>query len=206
MRNHPLNALGRRIGPVILLVLVLTLGHNVFLAYGDPALEWVNVFSGHATLYGEPVPEGAEVTAHDPQGVQCGIVTVGEGMEGSFGLLPCYGDVPGTPEDEGLEPGERISFRVNGLPAVAVPISFNFEPVDPSTPITWTANGDLWEVRLRAPAPVGGYSLPARWMAMSWVRRTVLPMAGLAVTALALAAVALTRKQRTKAPRRARRR
>jgi len=28
MRKQPLNALGRRLGPVILLVLILTLGHN----------------------------------------------------------------------------------------------------------------------------------------------------------------------------------
>jgi hypothetical protein len=196
MAKDPLNALGQRLGRVIPLVLILTLGHNIFSVYGDPALEWVNVFSGNATLYGEPVPEGAVVTAHDPQGVQCGMVTVKEGMEGSFELLPCYGDVPGTPEDEGLEPGERISFRVNGLPAIAEPISLNFVPVDPSTPITWTSLGDVWEVRLRAPAPVGGYSMPARWWTISRGWGGLLPTVGLGVAVLALAAVALIRKRR----------
>ncbi len=198
MRKHPVNALGRGLGPVILLALILTLGHNVFSVYGDPGPEWVNIFSGDATLYGKPVPVGAVITAHDPQGVQCGDFVVH--TEGKFGLLDCRRDDPTTAEDEGPEPGERISFRVNGLPATAVPLTLNGTPVDPSTPITWSGFGDRWKVRLRAPTPVGGYSLPARWMAMSWARRTVLPLAGLAVTALVLAAVALTKRRRTEAP------
>lgn len=190
MTRRPLDILRRRFGDVVLLVLILTLAHQPFSVYGDPGPpEWVNYYGGDARLYGEPVPEGAVITAHGPQGVQCGQFTVKSA--GKFGALPCLRD-----GDDGAEPGDRISFRVNGLPTTAVPLSLNGSPVDPSTPITWSGLGDLWEIKLEAPAPVGGYSMPARWMATLWTRKAMFAALGTGVTALALVAVVLTRKRR----------
>jgi hypothetical protein len=42
----------------------------------------------------------------DPDGVVCGATVVV--TPGQFGLLPCYGDDPDTPEDEGAQPGDVI--------------------------------------------------------------------------------------------------
>jgi hypothetical protein len=153
----------------LLLALLLSLAYPSSQVHGDPGPpEWVNFYSGSTTYLGEPVPVGAIVTAHDPQGVQCGQFIVH--TEGYYGLLPCLRDDPESPEDEGPLPGERVSFRINDVPARAVPISYEGDLVSPSTPIVWTANGDLWEVDLVAPAEpaVGGYSVSASRALPAW--------------------------------------
>jgi hypothetical protein len=130
---------------------------------GGIGVGWVDFYSEHSVYRGEPVPVGAVVTAHDPQGVQCGAATVKQ--EGKYGVLSCTCDDPASAADEGPEPGEPISFRIDGVPVGAMPISNWYVPVPPSTPIVWTKNGDLWEVDLGAPpqgAVVGGYSIPSR--------------------------------------------
>ena len=130
----------RMIGLISLLVLVLTLAYGSTQVSGDPGLEWVNFFSANTTFLGQPVPVGAVIAAFDPQGVQCGEFTVFE--EGKYGVLPCYGDDKTTLDvDEGAEPGDEISFTINGLPAVAL---------GPDDPI-WTSNGDRREVDLEIP-------------------------------------------------------
>lgn len=110
--------------------------------------ESVSFYSLHSTLDGRPAPVGAAVSAYDPGGVVCGTTTVVE--PGVYPLLACERDRSDTPEDEGAAPGEVIRFTINGLPTRAVPLRFNFSPVPPSTAITWTRMGDVWEVDLHA--------------------------------------------------------
>jgi len=119
---------------ISLLVLALTLAHGSARASNSP--EWVNFFSTNATFLGQPVQVGAVIAAFDPQGVQCGQCTVK--AEGKYGVLPCYRDDDTTPEDDGADPGDVISFTINGLPAVAS---------GPDDPI-WTSHGDRREVDL----------------------------------------------------------
>ncbi len=65
-------------------------------------------------LYGylEGLVVGDQVSVEDPDGVECGrfIVT----SAGRWGLLHVYGDLPGTPEDEGAVEGDTLTFKVNG--------------------------------------------------------------------------------------------
>jgi hypothetical protein len=49
---------------------------------------------------------GDYVAVFDPSGVQCGECVVH--TSGSYGLLPCDGDDPNTPEDEGAVSGDEI--------------------------------------------------------------------------------------------------
>jgi hypothetical protein len=141
----------QRVGLIslLLLLLVLTLAYDSPRVRAGESPEWVNFFSTNTAFLGRPVPVGAVIAAFDPEGVQCGEFTVVE--EGKYGLMPCYRDDPDTPEDEGPQPGESISFKINGLPATPVPISLNGTPVPPSTPVTWTSFSDLWEVDLGVP-------------------------------------------------------
>jgi len=131
----------RAIGVISLLLLALTMAYDSAGADPGSAPEWVNFFSSNTTFLGQPVPVGAVIAAFDPQGVQCGecVVTT----EGKYGFLPCLrDDHDTTPDlDEGAEPGDIISFTINGLPAVAS---------GPDEPI-WTSNGDLLEVDLEVP-------------------------------------------------------
>jgi hypothetical protein len=150
MKTRSLSTATRTIGLICLLVLASILAYGSTQAGVGNSPEWVNFFSANTTFLGQPVPVGAMIAAFDPQGVQCGATPVAE--EGKYGLMPCYRDDPDTPdEDEGPQPGEPISFKINGLPATPVPISLNGTPVAPSTTITWTEFGDRWEVDLQVP-------------------------------------------------------
>ena len=139
MKTHPLSIVARTIGLISLLVLVLTLAYGSTLVKGDPGPEWVDFFSANTTFLGQPVQPGDVIAAFDPQGVQCGVFTVT--TEGKYGLMPCYRDDDTTLEDDGADPGDVISFTINGRPAVAL---------GPDDPI-WTSNGDWQEVDLGVP-------------------------------------------------------
>jgi hypothetical protein len=52
--------------------------------------------------------------------------------------MPVYRDAPDTEADEGMLPGEKVTFTINDLPAAAL---------GPDDAI-WTANGDLKQVDL----------------------------------------------------------
>ncbi|MGC8839311.1 MAG: hypothetical protein ACP5UM_12945, partial [Anaerolineae bacterium] len=112
-----------------------------------PTNQWVNFYGVNSTLGGAPLPVGAVVAAYDPDGVQCGAFTVVS--PGQYGVMAVYADDPFTPEDEGAEPGDPISFTVNGIPAA---------PMGPDLPV-WTSNGDLRHVELEAP-PSGSTPTP----------------------------------------------
>jgi len=129
----------RTVGLISLLVLVLTLAYSSIQVSSDPGPEWVNFFSTNSWYLGEPVPVDAVVAAFNPQGVQCGQYTVVEA--GKYGYLPCLRDDDISSEDDRADPGDLISFTINGLPAVAL---------GPDDPI-WTSNGDRWEVDLGVP-------------------------------------------------------
>lgn len=77
--------------------------------------QWVNFFSQSSYLSGSPLPLGAAVRAYNPRGVLSGEFTVTH--EGWYGLLTVYRDDPSTPEDEGLLPGERVAFTIDGISA-----------------------------------------------------------------------------------------
>jgi len=139
MKTRLLSTTIRLIRLISLLALVLTLTCDSTRADPDPGLEWVNFFSANTTFLGQPVPVGAVVAAFDPQGVQCGERTVVE--EGKYGFLACLRDDASTPEDDGADLGDVISFTINGLPAVAS---------GPDAPI-WTSHGDRREVNLGVP-------------------------------------------------------
>ena len=156
MKTRPLSTAARMIGFTSLLVLVLALAYASTRANGViPTNEWVDFFSANTTFLGQPVLAGAYIAAYDPDDVQCGEFTVG--VDGQYGVMPCYRDEkPPSPTpdtvDEGADPGDVIRFTINGLPATPVPISLNNTPVAPSTTITWTNHGDLWEVDLHVVA------------------------------------------------------
>lgn len=125
-----------------------------------PTNTWVDLYSTASTLDGQPLPVGAYVAVYDPQGVQCGQFTVHSA--GWYGIMPCYGDDPMTGQDEGARPGDLLRFTVNGIDATAEPVTLNRTPVPPNTSVTWTQNGDLWQVDLHAstaatatPTPTG---------------------------------------------------
>jgi len=104
----------------------------------SPTNEWVNFYSQNSTLNGQPLPACAVVRAYNPRGVQCGEFTVAHA--GWYGLMPVYRDDPNTPTDEGMRPGEIVTFTINGAPAT---------PMGPDAPV-WTTNGDLKQVDLVA--------------------------------------------------------
>ena len=70
---------------------------------------WYNVY-GDASVDGAPVAAGDEVAAFDPDGVCCGVSRVT--MAGRYGFMCVYGNDPDTPEDEGAEAGDAITFRI----------------------------------------------------------------------------------------------
>jgi len=183
MKTHYLSIAARTIVLISVPLLILTLAYGLARAGGSP--EWVNFFSSNTTFLGQPVPVGAVIAAFDPQGVKCGQCTVE--VEGKYGVLSCYRDDDTTPEDDGANPGDVISFTINGLPAVAM---------GPDDPI-WTSNGDLWEVDLHVvappppPVPVGGYIVPVNKLEL------LAPWPGLAaLMAVVAAAVVVGRRIR----------
>jgi len=72
----------------------------------------MNFYSANTTVDGEPVPVGAVISAYDSDRAPCGetIVT----RAGWYGLLSVHRDDPDTPEDEGAEPGDVITFTIDG--------------------------------------------------------------------------------------------
>jgi len=149
MKTRSLSTVVRTIGLISLLVLVLTLTYRSTPAKGDPGPEWVDFFSANTTFLSQPIPVGAVIEVFDRDDRSCGQDTVTD--EGQYGLLACLRDDAETPWDDGADPGDILSFTINGLPATAVPISLNSNPVPPSTIATWTTFGDRWEVDLRVP-------------------------------------------------------
>ena len=96
-----------------------------------PSTEWVTVASFYSTRGGAPLPPGTLVQAFDQAGTLAGQVQVGT-VPGRFAMA-VYRDDPTTAVDEGLDPGERITFLVEGQPVYVL---------GPEAPV-WTDMGDL---------------------------------------------------------------
>jgi hypothetical protein len=102
-----------------------------------PTPWFVDFLGEQSTLDGQPLPVGAVVRAYDSIGVLAGRAEVT--LSGWY-LMPVYGDDPRTEIDEGAESGERITFMINGHPAV---------PLGPDPPL-WVGAGSRVHVELRA--------------------------------------------------------
>lgn len=123
-----------------------------------PTNAWINLYSAMTTAAGQPAPVGAVVAVFDPDGVQCGKFVVS--TAGKYGVMPCYRDDATTPDvDEGAEPGDMLSFTINGGAAIPQARSLNGVPVAAGTVISWTHNLDRWEVDLNMP-PQHVYAAP----------------------------------------------
>jgi hypothetical protein len=110
------------------------------LGVSAPTNRWVDFYSLDSTLDGAPLPVGSVITVLDPDGVVCGAFSVARA--GSYGLMPVYGDDPDTEADEGAVSGDRLEFRINGVPAAVL------GPDDP----VWTTMGVAKHVDLAGPA------------------------------------------------------
>ncbi len=78
--------------------------------------EFCTFFDSSTTFDGQPVSVGSIIEAFDSNGVSIGKDTVL--AAGKYGFLSTYGDDPETPGlDEGADPGELISFTINGRAA-----------------------------------------------------------------------------------------
>ena len=156
-----------------------------------PTTEWINLYSLDSTLDAYPLPVGASIEVLDPEGTKCGEGTVTR--EGWYGLLPCYRDDPKTPVDEGAVAGDVLRFVIEGEQAAASAVSLNGNELPRSTVVTWTAQGDRWEVDLNGatlPPVVGGHSMPPDWPLSSWPWRRIVPLLGLVAVAGGIAAAA----------------
>ncbi|MBC8422474.1 MAG: hypothetical protein H8E01_00425, partial [Chloroflexi bacterium] len=151
MKTRSLSTLARIIGLIGLFILLLALLLGSSQADGvTPTNEWVDFGSTNTTFLGQPVQVGDVIAAFDPNGARCGEFTVR--FSGVYGVMPCYRDDGATTGDEGADPGDVISFKINDIPVAAVPVSLNNTPVAASTTITWTQHGDMWVVDLHVDA------------------------------------------------------
>lgn len=174
-----------------------------------PTTEWINIYSLASTWQGQPLPKGSVVAVFRSDGVKCGEVAVH--VSGWYGLLPCYRE-PGPEEGPGsswMAGADRaagdgaLAFTVDGQQANAVPVSLNGYPVPPSTSVTWTANGDIWQVDLRGGGsdddltPVGGYTMPSTVPPVRQQYRPARLVLGAAAVLSGLSIGVLVRKRRT---------
>jgi hypothetical protein len=114
----------------------LTVHHVPFVTATNTS---VNFYGASSLLGGLPLRAGDVVTAQDEDGIFCGLFYVQ--IPGHYGFLHVYGDDSSTPTvDEGAEPGDALTFRVNWRAAA---------PTGPDAAI-WTADGDVKHVELNA--------------------------------------------------------
>jgi hypothetical protein len=129
-----------------------------------PTPEWISVWSDSTTFNTGQVQPGAVIKAYDPQGVLCGEFTVT--AAGSYGLMPVYRDDPLTPlVDEGADPGDVITFEIDGITARAK---------GPDAP-TWTVNGDVKKIHLAYEKVLPTYEWVSFWSGATTVRTAPVP-------------------------------
>jgi hypothetical protein len=123
-----------------------------------PTNEWINLYSASTNANGQSVQVDAVVAVFDPQGVKCGEFVVS--TAGEYGMMPCYRDDASTPNvDEGADPGDILSFTIDGVAATSQARSLNGVPLEPSPVVSWSRNLDRWEVDLTVP-PHQVYAAP----------------------------------------------
>jgi hypothetical protein len=111
-------------GGLFLLIPIGSLGDVTSTPY------WV-FFLGTATFNGQEAPIGSRVDAYDPDSIHCGTWIVDS--TGYYGYMSVYGDdhISTPTVDEGADPGDTISFRINGRNAIVAGENF-----------IWTNHGD----------------------------------------------------------------
>ena len=119
-----------------------------------PTNEWISVYCHHPIFEDMVLGPGDIIRAYDPTGILCGEDVVRD--DGSFGFMPIYRDDIYTRRDEGAEPGDLISFSVNGVPAAADP------------PIVWTSNGKSYQACYFYTQSCVNIPLKAGWNLISW--------------------------------------
>jgi hypothetical protein len=122
-----------------------------------PTNEWVNFWSDSSYVDGRRLDTSDVIDAYDPQGTLCGRFAVKE--SGKYGMMPVYRDDASTATDEGAEPGDLITFQINGYPAY---VSGAERPI-------WTANGDIKKINLVATTTrIVLLPLKKNWNLVSW--------------------------------------
>jgi hypothetical protein len=116
----------------------------------------VNFYCYLSTIEGTPLPVGTVIDAYDEDSVRCGTFVVE--TEGQYGLMPVYRDDPNTPDiDEGADPDDTLTFRVNNLPTT------------PDVTPIWTQLGDNQQVCLEAGLfRIDIITLQPDWNLISW--------------------------------------
>ncbi|KPL14430.1 MAG: hypothetical protein AMS26_10845 [Bacteroides sp. SM23_62] len=123
-----------------------------------PTTEWVDFFSDNSKFWGGPVQIGDVISAEDPDSVICGIFTVDK--PAYYGFMPVYKDDDTTPGiDEGAQPGDTITFRINGYLA---------ETLGPDNPV-WTSHASILHVDLNV-EEIDTLNIPLAtgWNLISW--------------------------------------
>lgn len=134
----------RRVRIILTVIIFVITLVSVTVAQVTPTSTWSAFYSSNTLINGTPVPVGTMIQAFDPQGIICGEFLITE--QGSYGYLYVYGDDMTTPDvDEGAEPGDMISFTIDGIDA------------EVSAPAVWATGtpGGLFEIDLGISAPVG---------------------------------------------------
>jgi hypothetical protein len=113
-------------------LLVLSL---VGMQLGAASPYWMNFYGTVRGEGGQPLADARIEVFVD--GILAGADT--SRADGTYGLLPVYGDDPTTPEKDGARPGDSLSFHVNGHRAGSA---------------TWTAHGAVQQLDLQGgPGP-----------------------------------------------------
>jgi hypothetical protein len=119
-----------------------------------PTDQWISVYCSAATFDNVSLKPGDIIAAYDPQGVLCGLDSVR--ADGAFGFMPIYRDDQYSPIDEGANPGDTITFAINGHKVFTEP------------PIVWTANGDRYQVCSFLSELCTNLTLNEGWHLVSW--------------------------------------
>jgi len=119
-----------------------------------PTNEWISAWCESGQVDGASLNPGDLIEVTDPDSVLCGMATVN--AFGGYGYLNVYRDDPYTPQDEGAEPGDTLTFWVNGTEAM----------IDP--PVIWTSHGDIVSVCDFITEVCQTLSLRAGWNLISW--------------------------------------
>jgi len=107
---------------------------------------WVD-FQGALRVCGAAAEPGDEVAVFDPQGVLCGQFTLT--MAGYYGWLHVYADDSATPQDEGAEPGDALTFGLWDA-SQQQELLLHPVPVPGQGGPQWTQNGDRFGADLEA--------------------------------------------------------
>jgi hypothetical protein len=111
---------------------------------------WEDFYSLDARVNGEPIPPGSRVSVYDSDGHKVGECVVH--TSGQVGVLSVYGESALADAGAGAQVGEALTFRVNGVVAMASDLAGN--------PVNWTGHGMLQQIQLSVEIVVESIFLP----------------------------------------------